>query len=232
MRNATKTVKSGSDRRPGKDKGGTADRTIDADRAGLRKSGRPRPPPGADREACAIVRSLRGSRRSRDSLTRSLALTGNPANAGSRAPRAGGGRAPAGAGSAGSRRDARLRRQQVEPAGQVLHMACDQMDDLAGALHPSPHQGEARGQHRPAVPLQNVGPDHDVHGSGLVLQGHEDHALRAARPLARQHEPGRSRGLAGAGRAPPPRRASAPRAASRPRRKESGCARSERRSAR
>ena len=64
------------------------------------------------------------------------------------------------------------------------------MHDLASALDPAPHEHQAPAEDRPAVSLQHVGPDDDVHRPGLVLQRHEDHAPGAARPLAHQHETG------------------------------------------
>ena len=83
-----------------------------------------------------------------------------------------------------------VRRQQVEPAGQVLQPVGDEMDDVGGALDAAPDHGEARAEHRLAETLQHTGPDHDVHDAGFVLQRHEDDAAGAAGALADQHEAG------------------------------------------
>ena len=89
-----------------------------------------------------------------------------------------------------------VRRQQVEPAGQVLQPVGDEVDDVAGTLDASPDQDETRAQHRLAKTLQHPGPDHDVHDAGFIFQRHEDNAAGAARALADQDEAGRGCALA------------------------------------
>ena len=96
----------------------------------------------------------------------------------------------------GRRRAARvIRRQQVEPAGQVLQPVGDEMDDVGGALDAAPDHGEARAEHCLAVALQHTGPDHDVHDAGFVLQRHEDDPAGAAGALTDQHQAGGGRAL-------------------------------------
>ena len=62
------------------------------------------------------------------------------------------------------------------------------MEDVPGDLHPPLHQGQARAHDRWPVGLEDVLPDDDVGRPGLVLQGHEDHPLGRAGPLAHQDQ--------------------------------------------
>jgi len=62
--------------------------------------------------------------------------------------------------------------------------------DLVLALELAAHAEEGLGAGEHGVSLEDVGPEHQVDEAGLVLEGHEDHALRRAGLLAVDHQPG------------------------------------------
>ena len=64
------------------------------------------------------------------------------------------------------------------------------MDDPVRGLHPAGHLDETGAQDEGAVAFEDLRPDDDVGGAGLVLDGHEDDALGRAGPLADQDEAG------------------------------------------
>ena len=130
--------------------------------------------------------------------------------------------------SPGDGRRLRLGGEDGEHRGQVLEPVGDDVDDAALALHLAGDGDEAGAEHDGAERLEHLRPDDDVGDVGLVLDGHEDDAARRARPLADDDEAGDGDAACrsacrGASRS---RRCGARRA--RRRRKETGCAFSDR----
>ena len=73
----------------------------------------------------------------------------------------------------------------VREVGQALG---DDVDDDALALEPARRRHQAGGEYRAVEALEDAGPDDDVGGTGLVLEGGEDDPARAARPLAHEDQ--------------------------------------------
>ena len=81
-------------------------------------------------------------------------------------------------------------RQQRQPVAAVLQLGRDHVNDVLVALDASVDDDQARAHHDLAESLQRLGPDHRVGDAGLVLDGHEHHALGRAGALAHQHDAG------------------------------------------
>ena len=71
------------------------------------------------------------------------------------------------------------------------------MDDAGFALQLAGRDDEARADDDRAQTLEGLRPDDEIGDARLVLQRHEDHALRGAGPLAHQHQPGDGDAVAG-----------------------------------
>src|SRR3954453_5826975 len=110
-----------------------------------------------------------------------------------------GGRPPAsGCVSGVARGGQALVAQVTQHMAVVLDAARDDMNDVAVlvALDDAVHRHQPRPHDDLALPGEHVGPDDEVGDSGLILDGDEDDALGAARPLADQHQPGQRQALA------------------------------------
>ncbi len=71
------------------------------------------------------------------------------------------------------------------------------MDDAGFVLQLAGRDDEAGADDDRAQTLEGLRPDDEIGDSRLVLQRHEDHPLRRARPLAHQHQPGDGDAVAG-----------------------------------
>ena len=80
--------------------------------------------------------------------------------------------------------------ERAQLVAEIDQLVGDDVDDEALALDPAAHLQELRRHDDAAVPLEHLGPDHDVDDAGLVLEREEDHALGGARALPHQHEAG------------------------------------------
>src|SRR5574341_265406 len=78
---------------------------------------------------------------------------------------------------------ARTREEPPEQGAAVEQAPCDQVHDLPIAFDRAFHREQARAEELAALALDEVAPDHDVHGAGLVLEGNENHAARGVRAL-------------------------------------------------
>ncbi len=74
--------------------------------------------------------------------------------------------------------------------GKIDKALCDHMDDKADPLQAAAHGEETRRHHGAAGFGKYLRPDNDVGDVGLILERHEHHAFRGARPLPHQDQAG------------------------------------------
>ncbi len=80
--------------------------------------------------------------------------------------------------------------QGVEAAGQIVEAVGDDVDDALLALQFAGAAQQGRAQRGAAEALEDLRPDDQVGDPGLVLDGDENDAVGAPRPLPDQHDPG------------------------------------------
>ena len=68
-------------------------------------------------------------------------------------------------------------RHLLEVSGQIGDVFDNQMNDIAGALHPASAAHHGGRENGAAVPFENRGPDDNVHVRALIFEGDEHHAL-------------------------------------------------------
>ena len=78
----------------------------------------------------------------------------------------------------------------VEKRGDVVDLLGDHVHHVAVALQAAGDLQAAAGDHRAAEAFEDLGPDHDVGDTGLVLERDEDHPLGGAGPLAADDDAG------------------------------------------
>ena len=83
--------------------------------------------------------------------------------------------------------------QPGEQESEVVQPVGDDVDDAAFLLHAPAHADIARAHHDRPEAFEDRRPHDDVGDAGLVLDRHEDHAVRRTRPLPHRHEPGHMR---------------------------------------
>ena len=72
----------------------------------------------------------------------------------------------------------------------ILEPTGNDVDDIAVgvALNDAVYRHQPRAHHNLALLLEYVGPDDQIGDASLILDGDEDDAFRAARPLPDQHQ--------------------------------------------